>query len=113
MGKTFFKRMTNVHYLFIFFFSFFQTLSFSRFKDVVECERIILKAFMTGHEVSSFRANKLSEDFYHAKAEYERKKTMAQTKDDFTRDPTRDLLAGQQRASEGQGKLKIVKIVKI
>ncbi|XP_076438307.1 cilia- and flagella-associated protein 44-like isoform X2 [Babylonia areolata] len=72
-----------------------------RFKDVVECERIVLKAFLTPHEVSSFRANKLSEDFYQLKAEYERKKTMGQTKDDFTRDPTRDLLAGQQRVTEG------------
>ncbi|KAK7105366.1 cilia- and flagella-associated protein 44-like [Littorina saxatilis] len=74
-----------------------------RFKDVVECERIVLKAFMTPHEVTSFRANKLSEDFYQLKAEYERKKTMGQTKDDFTRDPTRDLLAGQQRMAEGAG----------
>ena len=65
-----------------------------RFKDVVECERIVLKAFMTPHEVTSFRASKLSDDFYQLKAEYERKKTMGQTKDDFTRDPTRDLLAG-------------------
>ena len=68
--------------------------SCSRFKDVVECERIVLKAFMTPHEVTSFRASKLSDDFYQLKAEYERKKTMGQTKDDFTRDPTRDLLAG-------------------
>ncbi|KAK7499820.1 hypothetical protein BaRGS_00008911 [Batillaria attramentaria] len=74
-----------------------------RFKDVVECERIVLKAFMTPHEVTSFRANKLSDDFYQLKAEYERKKTMGATKDDFTRDPTRDLLAGQQRAAEGAG----------
>ncbi|KAL8598401.1 hypothetical protein ACOMHN_032678 [Nucella lapillus] len=74
-----------------------------RFKDVVECERIVLKAFMTPHEVNSFRASKLSDDFYQLKAEYERKKTMGQTKDDFTRDPTRDLLAGQQRVAEGAG----------
>jgi hypothetical protein len=71
------------------------TLNFCRFKDVVECERIVLKAFMTGHEVTSFRANKLSDDFYQLKAEYERKKMVTQTKDEFTRDPTRDLLQGQ------------------
>merc|ERR1712184_11993 len=36
-----------------------------RFKDVVECERIVVKAFATSHQVSSFRASKLSDDFYH------------------------------------------------
>lgn len=66
----------------------------SRFKDVVECEQIVVKTFKSSHEVTSFRASKLSDDFYQLKAEYERKKTQGTTKDDFTRDPTRDLLAG-------------------
>jgi hypothetical protein len=46
-----------------------------RYKDVVECERIVVIAFKTPHEVASFRAAKLSDDFYHMKAEFERTKT--------------------------------------
>lgn len=65
-----------------------------RFKDVVECDRILVKAFESGHEVASFRASKLSDDFYHLRAEFERRKTHL-TKDDLTRDPTRDLLTGR------------------
>ncbi|KAK6963908.1 cilia- and flagella-associated protein 44 [Biomphalaria glabrata] len=53
-----------------------------RFKDCVECERIVVKAFTTPHQVASFRASKLSDDFYQLKAEFERKKTQLTTKDD-------------------------------
>ena len=60
---------------------------------MVECDRIVVKAFESAHEVSSFRASKLSDDFYIKKAEFERKRTQL-TKDDITRDPTRDLLTG-------------------
>lgn len=66
-----------------------------RYKDVVECERIVVKAFKTPHEVASFRAAKLSDDFYQMKADFERRKTMTMVKDDITRDPTRDLLGGK------------------
>ncbi|XP_048773099.2 cilia- and flagella-associated protein 44-like isoform X2 [Ostrea edulis] len=66
-----------------------------RYKDVVECERIVVKAFKTPHEVASFRAAKLSDDFYQMKADFERRKTMTMMKDDITRDPTRDLLGGK------------------
>lgn len=59
----------------------------------MECDRILVKAFETPHEVGSFRASKLSDDFYQLKADFERKKT--QYKDDMTRDPTRDLLTGR------------------
>ncbi|XP_046572732.1 cilia- and flagella-associated protein 44-like isoform X2 [Haliotis rubra] len=71
-----------------------------RFKDVVECDRIVLKAFLTPHEVSSFRANKLSDDFYQLKADFERRRTLHYTKDDLTRDPTRDLATGQHRGED-------------
>lgn len=75
---------------------FFFTLMFlCRYKDVVECERIVVKAFKTPHEVASFRAAKLSDDFYQMKADFERRKTMTMVKDDITRDPTRDLLGGK------------------
>ena len=67
---------------------------FSRFKDVVECDHIVVKAFQTTHEVASFRASKLSDDFYHLKADFERRRTMV-TRDDMTRDPTRDILTGK------------------
>lgn len=59
----------------------------------MECDRIVVKAFQSRHEVASFRASKLSDDFYIKKAEFERKKTQL-NKDDITRDPTRDLLTG-------------------
>ncbi|XP_062616211.1 cilia- and flagella-associated protein 44-like [Saccostrea cucullata] len=71
-----------------------------RYKDVVECERIVVKAFKTPHEVASFRAAKLSDDFYQMKAEFERRKTMTMVKDDITRDPTRDLLGGKLSHSD-------------
>ncbi|XP_052060229.1 cilia- and flagella-associated protein 44-like isoform X9 [Mytilus californianus] len=70
-----------------------------RYKDVVECERIVVKAFETSHEVASFRAAKLSDDFYHMKAEFERRKTNM-TREDLTRDPTRELMTGQTRLTE-------------
>ncbi|KAK3770719.1 hypothetical protein RRG08_037905 [Elysia crispata] len=74
-----------------------------RFKDVVECERIVVRAFTTPHEVTSFRASKLSDDFYQLKADFERRKTKLPTKDDFSRDPTKDLGAGQRKLLEGGG----------
>ena len=70
-----------------------------RYKDVVECERIVVIAFKTPHEVASFRAAKLSDDFYHMKAEFERRKTNL-TREDLTRDPTRELLTGQTRLTD-------------
>ncbi|CAH1796965.1 unnamed protein product [Owenia fusiformis] len=67
----------------------------ARFKDVVECERIVLKAFKTSHEVTSFRASKLSDDFYELKAEMERRKTtMLTNKGDMSREHSQ--LTGQQ-----------------
>ena len=74
--------------LYLFFFLYL------RFKDVVECDRIVVKAFETTHEVASFRAYKLSDDFYHKKAEFERRKTQL-TNDNMTRDPTRDIMTGK------------------
>ncbi|XP_053372820.1 cilia- and flagella-associated protein 44-like [Mercenaria mercenaria] len=75
-----------------------------RFKDVVECDRIVVKAFESSHEVASFRASKLSDDFYIRKAEFERKRTQL-TKDDITRDPTRDLLTGATRKTDSTGQI--------
>ena len=46
-----------------------------RFKHSVECERIVVKAFNSAHEVSSFRAAKLPSDFYQTKAEMDKRKT--------------------------------------
>ncbi|XP_069115004.1 cilia- and flagella-associated protein 44-like isoform X2 [Argopecten irradians] len=79
-----------------------------RFKDVVECERIVVRAFNTSHEIASFRAAKLSDDFYALKAEFERRRTQTMMRDDLTRDPTRDLMTGQTRHTElgGDGEKK-------
>lgn len=92
---------------------FYFTLMFlCRYKDVVECERIVVKAFKTPHEVASFRAAKLSDDFYQMKADFERRKTMTMVKDDITRDPTRDLLGGKcgdgMRSWKGVGGVPII-----
>ncbi|KAL4229263.1 hypothetical protein ACF0H5_012303 [Mactra antiquata] len=75
-----------------------------RFKDVVECDRIVVKAFESAHEVSSFRASKLSDDFYQLKADFERKRTTL-NRDDITRDPTRDLLTGATRLTDSTGQI--------
>ncbi|XP_021372219.1 cilia- and flagella-associated protein 44-like isoform X2 [Mizuhopecten yessoensis] len=79
-----------------------------RFKDVVECERIVVKAFNTSHEIASFRAAKLSDDFYTLKADFERRRTQTMMRDDLTRDPTRDLMTGQTRHTDlaGEGEKK-------
>ncbi|CAG5122902.1 unnamed protein product, partial [Candidula unifasciata] len=74
-----------------------------RFKDDVECERIVVKAFLTPHEVSSFRSSKLSEEFHQLKAELDIKKTQQQMVDDSGRDPTQDLLSEQSKTSEKSG----------
>ena len=47
----------------------------SRFKDVLECELITLKAFNSPYTVSSYRLAKLSEGFYREKSIMERKQT--------------------------------------
>ena len=60
---------------------------------MVECDRIVVKAFQSPHEVASFRASKLSDDFYHLKADFERRRTQM-TREDITRDPTRDIMTG-------------------
>lgn len=44
---------------------------------MIECEHIVVRAFLTSHEVCSFRAAKLPEEFYAAKAEMEIKATSA------------------------------------
>ena len=53
----------------------------------------MVKAFQSPHEVASFKASKLSDDFYQVRAAFERRKTMI-TREDLTRDPTRDILTG-------------------
>ncbi|XP_074652110.1 cilia- and flagella-associated protein 44-like isoform X2 [Tubulanus polymorphus] len=71
-----------------------------KFKDIVECDRIVLKAFLTPHEICSYRAAKLSDDFYQLKAEMERRKTTMTTRDDMSRDPT-SMLKGRRDVTDG------------
>ncbi|XP_059142623.1 cilia- and flagella-associated protein 44-like isoform X2 [Physella acuta] len=73
-----------------------------RFKDCVECERIVVKAFTTQHEVTSFRASKLSEDFYQIKAEFERKKTKMSTKDDLKVDASSNEADNKTDVTDGE-----------
>jgi len=46
-----------------------------RFKDVIDCELITVKAFNSSYTVSSYRLAKLSEGFYKEKLAMERKQT--------------------------------------
>ena len=56
-----------------------------RFKDKVDCELIVLKAFLSTHDVSSYRLARLSDGFFEAKYELERKKLSQSMKDEQTR----------------------------
>lgn len=42
---------------------FFGSLFLDRFKDEIECDRIVLRAFLSPHLVASFRASK--PDYFH------------------------------------------------
>ena len=53
----------------------------------------MLKSFQSEHEVCSYRAAKLSEDFYQAKALMERRKTIMMSREEASRQATQDLLA--------------------
>ena len=70
------------------------SLTFNRFKDVVECDYIVVKAFLTGHEVSSYRSAKLSDDFYLIKSDMEKKRTLLLNKEEASRQATQDALKG-------------------
>ncbi|XP_067931339.1 cilia- and flagella-associated protein 44-like [Watersipora subatra] len=61
-----------------------------RFKAMVECERIVVKSFKSTYEVSTYRAAKLSDDFYSLKAELEQRKetSMSKARSDLSRDPS-------------------------
>jgi len=47
-----------------------------RFKDCIECDRIVLYSFLNDHKVSSYRSSKLSEDFYRMVNENKRRMTI-------------------------------------
>ena len=85
-----------------------------RFKETVECERIVVKAFLTVHEVCSFRAGKLPADFYQAKAEIEnRKTTMFSNSMDVTKQNTQEMKTGMSRNSFIKDSLKNVCWVRV
>lgn len=65
-----------------------------RFKDVVECERIVIKAIQSPHEVSSFRASRLPDDFYQAKADMDKRKTTMFSNQGESKQHTQDMLQG-------------------
>ena len=81
-------QLTNI--VCIELFSYSIVIGCCRFIDVMECERIVVKCFQSSHEVSSFRAAKLSDDFYATKADVERKKTMYAGGNMLNRQATRD-----------------------
>lgn len=55
---------------------------------MVECERIVVKSFKDTYEVSTYRAAKLSDDFYMLKAELEQRRdsAMSKARSDLSRD---------------------------
>ena len=57
----------------------FVIVSFVRFKNCIECERIVLHSFLTDHQVSSFRSTVLDQDFFHLVAENKRRMTIKET----------------------------------
>ena len=68
---------------------------------MIECERIIVKSFKSTYEVSTFRAAKLSDDFYQLKAELEQRRdsAMSKARSDLSRDPS--MLAGMSLWQHG------------
>ncbi|XP_041471026.1 cilia- and flagella-associated protein 44-like [Lytechinus variegatus] len=71
-----------------------------RFKDELECERIVVVAVRSSHQVATYRTAELSKDFLLQKEEWSRKATMVSEKT-LSRDPTRDqLIPGQAKVSE-------------
>ena len=59
---------------------------------MIECEHIVVRAFLTPHEVATFRASKLPEEFYAVKAEMEKRKTTMLSSTDPSRQATQDPL---------------------
>ncbi|XP_033641081.1 cilia- and flagella-associated protein 44-like isoform X3 [Asterias rubens] len=64
----------------------------NRFKDEIECERIVVISIQTKHEISTYRTTKLPLEFHQMKAELTRRATMLSDKS-FQRDHTRDTLS--------------------
>lgn len=61
-----------------------------RYKAILECERIVVKSFNSTYEVSTYRAAKLSDDFYTLKAELEqrRESALSKARSELSRDPS-------------------------
>ncbi|XP_030833850.1 cilia- and flagella-associated protein 44 isoform X2 [Strongylocentrotus purpuratus] len=71
-----------------------------RFKDELECERIVVVAVRSSHQVATYRTAELSKDFLLQKEEWSRRATMVSEKS-LSRDPTREqLFADQSKLSE-------------
>ncbi|XP_057301359.1 cilia- and flagella-associated protein 44-like isoform X2 [Hydractinia symbiolongicarpus] len=79
-----------------------------RFKESVECDRIVLYAFGTEHSVSSYRASKLTEEFFSLVADNKRRMTLRETGDILSGQPRRTSwkvagkIAGLRKASQGE-----------
>lgn len=56
-----------------------------RYKDPVECDRIMLKAFRTSHMLCTYRTSSLGDDFLAAKAEVNARRTVNFSRDDAQR----------------------------
>jgi len=61
---------------------------------MIECERILVKAFKSPYEVSTYRAAKLSDDFYMLRAELEQRRDTALSKQNSELSREQSLLNG-------------------
>ncbi|XP_070551975.1 cilia- and flagella-associated protein 44-like isoform X2 [Ptychodera flava] len=71
-----------------------------RFRDELETDRIVVVAIKTEHTVSSFRAARLSKEFFRLKMEMENRKATTLTEKGVSRDPTKDLSGAGDKEAE-------------
>ncbi|CAD5123356.1 DgyrCDS11713 [Dimorphilus gyrociliatus] len=71
-----------------------------KFKDDVDCERIVVKSFNFSHQVATLRTAKLSETFHMVQAEVEKMRTTTTLKEELSKDPTETALLEEEEGKE-------------
>lgn len=71
-----------------------------KFKDDVDCERIVVKSFNSPHQVATIRTAKLSETFHLVQAEVEKMRTATTLKEELSKDPTQTALQDEETGKE-------------
>ena len=73
-----------------------------RFKDVIECDRIVVHAFLTPHHISSFRVARLSDTFFEKKSEVMKRRTKGETSRKSSRE-SKEATMGRGPGGWGKG----------